>query len=302
VTSVSNVDASVARAPLSQFWRRARVPLLLAAPAILLYVVLFVIPFANLVLYSFYDYSRVTGVVETLTLKNYQRFWSDPFYLNITVRTLRISLLATAATLVIGYPVALFMRRTTARIRGIVTLLILSPLLISVVVRSFGWLVILGPNGLIDTAGRLIGIPNATIMYTEAAIVIGLVNVFLPYLVLSVVASLQAIEPAVLLAAASLGARRHQVFLYVTLPLSMPGVVAGSLIVFCLSASAFVTPAVLGGTEVKVLSSLTYQQAMLLQNWPFAAAIAISLLVIVLAVIGIQARLLGQSRMGVTLH
>jgi putative spermidine/putrescine transport system permease protein len=213
-----------------------------------------------------------------------------------------VSLIATAVTLVVGFPVALFITRASARIRGLVTLLILSPLLISVVVRSFGWLIILGPDGLLQSMLRPFGIKDATVMYTETAVVVGLVNVFLPYMVLSIVASLQAIDPAVPRAAASLGATRTQVFRRVTLPLAMPGVVAGSLIVFCLGSSAFVTPALLGGAEIKVLATLIYQQMMILQNWPFAAAISLALLVIVLAIVGVQVKLLERGRVGVIVH
>lgn len=281
---------------------RPPIALVLVAPAALLYLVLFVAPFGNLTLYSLYDYSRLSGVIKTLSLRNYQRFWLDPFYLLILARTLRVSLVATLATLLAGYPIALYMSRATPRVRGWVTLLILSPLLVSVVVRSFGWLIILGPNGLIDSVLTPIGLAGVKLMHTEAAIVIGLVNVFLPYLVLSVVASLQAIDPAVPRAAASLGAGPWQVFWHVTLPLSLPGILAGCLIVFSLGASAFVTPALLGGAEHKVLSVLIYQQTMILQNWPFGAAIAFALLLIVLLLVTVQARLLERGRFRVVFH
>ncbi len=285
------------------FWRDPRkLPWLLVAPAAVFYVVLFVIPFGNLILSSFYDYSRLTGVVKTLTMKNYVRFWTDAFYLDILVRTFRVSLVATAVTLMVGYPVAVYMTKASARVRALVTLFILSPLLISVVVRSFGWLIILGPDGLLSSLLRPFGLKDATVMYTETAVVIGLVNVFLPYMVLSIVASLQAIDPAVPRAARSLGATRTQVFRRVTLPLSMPGVIAGCLIVFCLGSSAFVTPALLGGAEIKVLATLIYQQMMILQNWPFAAAISLALLVIVLAIVSLQVKLLERGRAGVIVH
>jgi putative spermidine/putrescine transport system permease protein len=276
--------------------------LLLVAPAVVLYVVLFVIPFATLFVSSFHGYSRTAGIIKTFNLNNYQRIWLDSFYLIIILRTFRVSLITTIVTLCVGYPVALHMSRTSARTRGLITLAILSPLLVSVVVRSFGWLVILSPNGLLDSAFGAIGIHGFNLMYTETAMVIGMVNVFLPYLVLSVIASLQAIDPAVLLAAASLGAPRRQIFWRILLPLSLPGIMAGSLIVFCLASSAFVTPALLGGAELKVMSVLAYQQTMLLQNWPLAAAIAFSLLIIVLAIISFQVRLLERGRAGVVIH
>jgi putative spermidine/putrescine transport system permease protein len=277
-------------------------PLLLAAPAVVVYVVLLVIPFANLFLSSFYGYSRTAGIIRDPSLLNYQRIWFDPFYLDIVLRTFRVSLITTVVTLLVGYPLALQMSRASERVRGLITLAILSPLLISVVVRSFGWLVILGRNGLLDSLLALFGIHDFNIMYTETAMVVGMVNVFLPYLVLSVVASLQSIDPALPRAAASLGATRWKVFLRVVLPLSLPGVTVGSMIVFCLASSAFVTPALLGGAALKVMSVLAYQQTMVLQNWPLAAAIAFSLLAVVLAVVGLQVRLLERSRSGGTGH
>lgn len=284
--------------------RRLRVPApwLLVVPAALLYLVLFVAPCGTLMLSSLYDYSRLSGIIKVLTVKNYLRFWLDPFYLSILVRTLRVSLIATLTTLLVGYPIAIFMSRATPRVRGWVTLLILSPLLVSVVVRSFGWLIILGPSGLIDSTLRAVGLAAVKTLHTEAAIVVGLVNVFLPYLVLSVAASLQAIDPAVPRAAASLGAGPWRVFWHVTLPLSLPGILAGCLIVFSLGASAFVTPALLGGAEYKVLSVLIYQQTMILQNWPFGAAIALALLVLVLLLVTMQARLLERGRFGIVFH
>jgi putative spermidine/putrescine transport system permease protein len=277
-------------------------PLMLAAPATALYIILFILPFGNLLLASFHDYSRLAGIIKTITLKNYIRFWSDPFYLDVLLRTFRISIIATLTTLAVGYPVALYMSRASAGIRGIITILVLSPLLISVVVRSFGWMIILGPNGLLDSTLKALGFESGNIMYTEAAVIVGLVNVFLPYLVLSVAASLQSIDPAVHLAASSLGAGRMTVFWRITFPLSLPGVIAGCLIVFCLASSAFVTPAILGGSSIKVLSVLTYREAMVLQNWPFAAAIAFSLLAVVLVIIGCQAWLLGHRQSGVPVH
>jgi putative spermidine/putrescine transport system permease protein len=279
-----------------------RKPLLLALPATVLYVVLFVIPFGNLFVSSFYGYSRTAGVIHTFSLANYQRIWFDSFYLDIILRTFRVSLVTTVAALVIGYPLALFMSRTTGRMRGIITLAILSPLLVSVVVRSFGWLVILSPNGLLDSLFAAFGVHGFNLMYTETAMVIGLVNVFLPYLVLSILASLQSVEPSVLLAAASLGAPRWQVFRRILLPLSLPGMAVGSLIVFCLASSAFVTPAMLGGSGLKVMAVLAYQQTMVLQNWPLAAAVAFSLLAVVLAVVALQMRLMDRGRGGVVIH
>lgn len=269
--------------------RRSLTPALLLAPATVLFLLFFVLPFVTLGINSFYDYGRMTGIIEVFTLKNYQRLWLDDYYLGIIGRTFRLSGTVAVVTLLVGYPVALYLLVASARAKSLVIALILSPLLVSVIVRTFGWAVILGKNGLLEQAFLAIGIPGMDFLHTEAAVVVGLVNVLTPFVVLSVATSLQAMDPALPLAAASMGAGPLRVLWKVVLPLSLPGITAGLLIVFGLASASFVTPAVLGGAQFKVLSVVMYQQAVVLQNWPFAAAIAVTLLVIVLVVQGVQA-------------
>lgn len=279
--------------------REAVVPYVLLLPALLIFLVFFVSPFVTLIINSFYDYSRMTGIIEVFTLKNYERVWLDSFYLTVVFRTLVLATVTAAVTLVVGYPVALYLTVASQRARGLIIFFILSPLMVSVIVRTFGWLIILGPNGVIHSAFTAIGIPNMVFLHTDAAVVLGLVNVLMPFVVLAVATALQSIDPAVPLAAASLGASPIRAFLKITLPLSLPGVLAGVVIVFSLSASSFVTPAVLGGTQFKVLATVMYQQAMLLQNWPFAASIAVALVLIVFFALQVQSRALegGKHRM-----
>ncbi len=269
--------------------RRAVTPALLLAPGTLLFLAFFVAPFITLGINSFYDYGRISGIIEVFTVKNYQRLWLDDYYLGIIGRTFRLSGTVALMTLLVGYPVALYLLVASARAKSFVIALILSPLLISVIVRTFGWVVILGKNGLLENAFAAIGIPDMAFLHTEAAVVVGLVNVLAPFMVLAVVTSLQAMDPALPLAAASLGASPLRILWKVILPLSLPGITAGLLIVFGLASASFVTPAVLGGAQFKVLSVVMYQQAIVLQNWPFAAAIAVTLLVIVLIVQVLQA-------------
>jgi putative spermidine/putrescine transport system permease protein len=270
---------------------RSLVPFLLLLPAGLLFLVFFVGPFVTLGINSFYGYGRLTGIVPVFTWKNYQAIWFDSYYLAVIGRTFRLSALTAMFAMAVGYPVALYLNVASPRIKGWVIALVLSPLLISVIVRTFGWAIILGTNGLLESALAAIGIPGAAILHTEAAVIIGLVNVLTPFVVLSVAASLQAIDPQVPFAAASLGAPPLRVLLRVVLPLSLPGVLSGLLIVFSLASATFVTPAVLGGAQYKVLSTIMFQQAIVLQNWPFAAAIAVTLVLIVLVVLGVQTRL-----------
>jgi len=239
---------------------------------------------------SFYDYGRMTGIIEIFTLKNYQRLWFDSYYLAIIGRTFRLAGITAIITLLVGYPVALYLTIASARAKSWVIALILSPLLISVIVRTFGWAIVLGKNGLLEQFFSGFGIADIHFLHTEAAIVVGLVNVLTPFVVLAVATSLQAMDQAVPLAATSLGAGPWQVFRRILLPLSLPGITAGLLITFGLASASFVTPAVLGGSQYKVLSVIMYQQAIVLQNWPFAAAIAVTLTLIVLVVQGLQTR------------
>lgn len=260
--------------------RRRLAPYLLLLPPLAVFLALFLAPLANLFVLSFFHFDRVTGVTGTLTLENYTRFLGDPFYLGILWRTLKLGILATLLSLTLGYPVAVAVSRARGRLRAYLMLGILAPLLVSVVVRSFGWLVILGPNGLVNSTLTGLGVVDEPLrlLYTETAIVLGLTHVFLSFMVLSIAAALDRIDPALIRAAQNLGASPRQAFLRIVLPLSLPGVAAGCLIVFTLSTSAFITPALLGGPRVKVMSFLAYQQSLLLTDWPYGSAIAFILL------------------------
>ncbi|MCO5089587.1 ABC transporter permease [Bosea sp. (in: a-proteobacteria)] len=278
------------------------VVLLLLLPATLLFFMFFIVPLCMLVLNSFYGYSRLSGIVPVLSLDNYVAIFTDSYNISIIGRTLRLGLLTSVLTLLLGYPVALYLSIAPSYLRGFIILMVLSPLLVSVVVRTFGWLIILGPNGLIDTAFSALGIPIPPILHTEAAVVIGLANVLLPFLVLSVATSLQAIDPAVPLAASSLGANAWRVFWHVTLPLTLPGIMSGLLIVFSLASSSFVTPSLLGGSNYSVLSTTIYEQAMVMQNWPSAASFAVALVLIVFLVLLVQSRFVEGGKFKVVFH
>jgi putative spermidine/putrescine transport system permease protein len=244
----------------------------------------------------------MTGIVPILTTKNFQKLWLDEYYLGIIGATFRLSGSTALIALLVGYPVGLYLSVASSRTRGWVIALVLSPLLVSVIVRTFGWAIIIGKNGLFERSFATIGIPGMDFLHTEAAVILGLVGVLLPFIVLSVTTSLQAIDPAVPLAAASLGAGPLQVLWRVILPLSLPGIVSGVLIVFGLASATFVTPAVLGGARFKVMSTVMYQQALILQNWPFAAAIAVTLTLIVLAGQALQSQAAERSRYGAVLR
>lgn len=219
------------------------------------------------------------------TLANYSRIVSDPFYHDIMLRTLRISVISSAIMLVLAYPVAYLLRIVSPKVRSRLLLLIISPLLVSVVVRTYGWVVVLSKEGLLNSTLLAVGIDNeftgSTHLFNETAVIVGLSHVFFPFMVLALYNSLQKLNLSLLKAAANLGAPRWRVFLEVMFPLTMPGAVAGLTTVFPLAMGSFITVTVLGGPSVWVVSMSAYQEAMGLMNWQLAGAIGVSLLVTV---------------------
>jgi putative spermidine/putrescine transport system permease protein len=273
-------------------------PWLLLGPALLLFVVVFAVPLLILFTSSFERLDTTTfSVVERFTLFNYRRFLFDEYYISILLVTLKIGLLVTLIALVAGYPFAMYLIKAPSRERSILMLLIISPLLVSVVIRTFGWVIVLGPKGLVNWALLGLGILSAPLklMYTETAVVIGLTHIFYPFMVLAIYTALRNIDPAVIRAAQSLGAGPARTFWQVTVPLSIPGVVAGSLIVFALSVSSFVTPSLLGGPWVKVAAYLAWEQNVTVLDWPFAAAISVILLLLTALIMVMSNRLVERS-------
>lgn len=265
---------------------------LLTAPALILLLGVFLIPMLLMLLLSFQDDQQA------FTLANYSLFFQDTFYLDILWRTIRVSLWTVLATLVLGYPVAMFMAQATGKMRGIVTMCILAPHLISVVIRNFGWVVVLGEKGWINETLIALGIIDTPLrlLYNELGVVIGLTDSFIAYMVLALATSMYAIDPSLNKAASILGASRARAFFSVTLPLSLPGIVAGTTLVFSLSMSAFVTPALMGGTSVKVIPVLAYEQIMSTLNWPLGAALAFLLLGSTIVLVSLYTKLIENKR------
>ncbi|WP_316184112.1 MULTISPECIES: ABC transporter permease [unclassified Bradyrhizobium] len=258
---------------------RATTPWLLAAPGALLFTALVVVPLVLTLALSFHVYDAATGVKDETTLAHYIGILSDSYFLNIFWRTLRLAALTTLICAVIGAPEAYILARMREPWRSAFLLAIIGPLLVSVVVRAFGWSMLLGPTGLVNEAFRALGLGTVRILYTETAIVIALVHVMLPFMVIPVWTSLQKLDPMVEAAAWTLGASRFTALRRVVLPQVTMGLLSGSLVVFGLSASAFAIPALLGGRRLKMAATLVYDEYMHELNWPLGAAIAILVLV-----------------------
>lgn len=259
-------------------------PALLAAPSLVVYACALLLPLSGVLLLSLHSFDFEKGILPGWGLENYRDLLTDSLFAESLLRTLRIALWTTAICLLVGVPEAWIIYRMAPRWRGTMLLIVVGPLLVSVVVRNFGWMVLLGTTGLVNQVLTILGVPGAPfrLMFTELAVVIGLVHVMVPLVVLSVWASLGRLDPALERAALSLGASRSTVFRRVVLPNVMPGIMAGALMVFCLSASAFATPAMLGGRRLKVVSSMTYNEFLNTLNWPLGAALATLLMVAIL--------------------
>jgi putative spermidine/putrescine transport system permease protein len=225
-------------------------------------------------------FDPITGVIPALAPDFYVKFLTDSFYLGVLWRTVKLSLIVTVVTAIASYPVAYFLVRNRGRLRLALIIILLIPLVTSPVVVAYGWLVLLGSKGLVNELLIALGIIDEPIklIYTAFTLVVGLVEVLAAFMVLSISASLQNVDWNLVLAARSLGATGWRSFRAVILPLSLPGIGTGCLLVFSLSMSAYAVPALIAGPQVKVMSELIYEQTMALLNWPFAGCMSIILL------------------------
>ncbi len=237
------------------------------------------LPLVLTLILSFHAYDHNSGIQDSFTAEHYWRVFSDDYYLSIFWRTLRVALLTTLICACIGAPEAYVLSRMGDPWRSIFLLVIIGPLLVSVVVRAFGWSMLLGSTGLINQTLRALGFDSVRLLYTETAIVIALVHVMLPFMIIPVWTALQKLDPMVEAAALTLGASRFTALRRIVMPQVSLGLLSGSLIVFGLSASAFAIPGLLGGRRLKMAATVVYDEYMSELNWPLGATIAIIVLV-----------------------
>jgi putative spermidine/putrescine transport system permease protein len=286
-----------ASTPVERMQKRDWSALLLAMPN-LAWLLLFMIgALAVLAMMSFRGYEAGgRGILPTWELTHYKAFLFDRFFLDILVRSLLMAAQVTFWCLLLGFPLAYALSRSREWTRAALYFTILVPLLTSAVVRTFGWMILLSNNGFINKTLITWGIIEGPIpmMYRMTGIVIALVQVLLPFMILALDAALLNIDQQLYDAARNLGAGAVRIFFQVTLPLSLPGIMSGSVLVFTLAISAFVTPALIGGPRIPVMATLIYQQGIALLNWPFGAAISyVMLLVLVIlltAALGLSGR------------
>jgi putative spermidine/putrescine transport system permease protein len=254
----------------------------LLAPSFLLVGIMLCGPLALMGLFSVWRFVPGKITDYSLTLHNYERLLGDGFYLGVIGQTLQLGFGVTLLSIVLGYPLAFYLARTENRLQPLLLNLVFVPMMISLVVRAYGWIVILGFNGVVNTTLLDLGVIAAPLrlLNTPHAVVLGLAEVLLPFMVLPLVSAIKAIPPAVEEAARALGASPRQTFMKVTLPLSASGIVSGSLMVFSLSITAYALPALLGGAQVKMISAIAYDAMLVSYNWPFGSAVGITMVVV----------------------
>jgi ABC-type spermidine/putrescine transport system permease subunit I len=280
--SIQATSASLAAEPRPTYGAKARpVWVLLASPYALFLLVLLIVPFANVAFFSVHSYSPTKILLPELTFDNYRKLF-DLYYLRLFGRTLRLGLVTTIVCVLLGYPLAYFLARARPRVLTIGLFLLIMPLMVSTVIRVFGWIVILGRKGLVNQTLVALGLEPVKLLYTETAVVIGLVNIFLPFMVLPLMASIERIPPSLEEAAQNLGANWLQTFVRVILPLSVPGLISGCLLVYSISISAFVTPALLGNSRERMAAQQIYDEVLVSFNWPSASSLALALVALTL--------------------
>jgi putative spermidine/putrescine transport system permease protein len=257
-----------------------RLPLrhwLFAVPALALVTLFIAAPYLTIVVMSVRAPSNVQIYGPGFTLQNYLRIVGDGLYLGLLTETLLYAAITAAICLALGYPTALHLARTKSRLRGLLYAAVLSPLLTGVVIRCFGWIVLLATQGLVNDGLRLLGLGPVPFLYRPLGVIVALVHVFLPFMILPIMNAIEAIDPRLEEAARTLGARPTAVFRRVVLPLSMPGVQSGVILVFVLAASAYVIPMLIGGGRVQTMATVIVQQLLGGFLWPFGAALALVL-------------------------
>lgn len=260
----------------------------LVAPAGLLFAIVFVLPFCTMALLSVLTGNPIQRPNVVFTARNYDRILDDSLYVEALFSTMKIGLVTTIASLVLGYPLAHWMARTRSRLGyGVLLILVIAPMLTGIVVRTFAWMTILSDTGVVNATligAGLIEKP-LPLMYNELGTTIALVHIYVPFMVLTLAGVIGRIDTRLEEAARSLGAGLARTFLEVTLPLSLPGVAAGSLLVFALAISAYVTPYLMGGSQVLTLPMLIYQQVAATFNTAFAGALGILLLAVSIVIV-----------------
>ena len=253
----------------------------MAYPYFVWSAVMIVVPTLLIVMYAFT--SKGNDVITfKVTLDNFVRFFSDPIFLDVLKRSLWVAVLTTIICLLMGYPVAYIISQMKEHSKGIMVLLITMPMWINMLVRTYAWVGILQDKGVINTILGLFGIGPISLIYTDFAVVLGMVYNFIPFMILQIYTALSKMDKSYLEAASDLGANKVESFLHITLPLSLPGVLSGITLVFLPAVSSFFIPKMLGGGQYVLIGNVIESQFLTSGNWNFGSAISLIMTVIVM--------------------
>jgi putative spermidine/putrescine transport system permease protein len=295
--SIAAPSASLERVgPAAEQTARGR-SFLLAVPATLLVATIIGLPLVLLFRYSLNQYDRYDMMREALTLDNYAAIFRDAFFRNVLLRTILVAAISTAMALMLALPVAYFIARAPARFKSALIILVVFPLLVGNLVRAAGWMAVMGNRGFVNQLLLGFGVIEEPleILYTPTAVVIGIIAVVLPFMTLVLQSVLEQIDPSLEEAAGNLGARPFTAFRRVVLPLAMPGVIAGTVLVFILCMNAYATPVLLGGPRFHMMAPQVYEQITGQSNWPFGGALAFILMATTLVLTVASTQLMQKS-------
>lgn len=253
---------------------------ILTLPSVFVLCIFAILPLLIMLGYSFQSDSGTTGI----TLENYTDFFTKSVYLKLTSRTIFNSLAVTVISLIISYPLAYFMAKKFKGLKNIIMILIIIPFFTNQLVRVYSWLIFLQDGGVLNSFLQSIGLIDGSlgILFTQGAVVIGLIHAFFPYMVITIYLALERVDNSLLEASSSLGASKVRTFFQVVLPLSMPGVITGIMIVFVPCLGTFVEPRILGGVDGTVIGTVIEDQFFEIYGWNFGAAIAFVLFAMVI--------------------
>jgi spermidine/putrescine transport system permease protein len=273
-------------------------PWVLLSPSLSAIFFFLVVPIGFIVVYSFWIRAATGADIPAFQFGNYKKFFADFFYPSMFLRTLRISLECVGLCVLFGYIPAYFFYQTRTKFKTLLMLLLMLPFWISYIIRTLSWINILGESGLINYLLMAPGILSSPLrlLYNEASVLMGLVQYLLPFMILNIYVSLEGIDKSLLEAAKSLGCTEWQAFREVTLPLSLPGVSAGCLLVFVLTAGSYITPMILGGPGNEMIANLIFNRVIGTLDWPFGSAISVVLLALLGMIVYTYNRYLGISQ------
>ncbi|MDT3437161.1 ABC transporter permease [Haloarcula sp. 1CSR25-25] len=269
-----------------------------AIPTAAYLLVFLIVPILYAVYISFFTYSPTRIIEWTFTLSHYEKLLFDSFYRGLLWYTIKLSLIVSAACILVGYPVGYFIARTTPMRRQLALFAVFLPLMVGTVVRIYGWIVLFSTNGIINNILQAVLGTKLQLLGNTMSVTIGLVGVYLPLVVLPVYSSVEDIPDSLVMAARNLGANRLEAFFKITFRLSLPGLVTGTIFVFVLTMNSIVTPDLLGGRTDLTMGLLIYDQAISGGNWPFASAIGTVLTLSTTALVYIYFKVI-RDRMGV---